>query len=105
MEPGGGRTAVQNKAAHLRFNLNSGAHWAESAEPLRPLEAVIDEPTRRVSLKGNVLRVTEHFESLKGFEELLLGLYFAIPVLLNVDLADPPIVERVDGQIGDVSFG
>jgi hypothetical protein len=104
MEAGGGRTAVRAKAAVLIFNMNSGAHSVESKDPLSPLEITIEEPAQKVTLKGTVLEVIGPFESLASVEEYLLGLYFTLPILLNVDFADPPIVERVDGELSGVPF-
>ncbi len=104
VEPGGGRTAVQSKPARALFNANNGAHWIESNEPLSPLDVTIEEPKRLVRLLGNILEFSARFDSLSELEDDLMGLYFALPMLLNVDLADPPIVERVDGQIAGVPF-
>jgi hypothetical protein len=53
---------------------------------------------------GNVLEISSEYSSLEACEEEIQGLYFVLPMLLNVDFADPPIVERVDGAIGGVAF-
>jgi hypothetical protein len=31
-------------------------------------------------------------------EDLIQSIYFALPSVLNVEFADPPFIERVDGQ-------
>lgn len=103
-EASGGRTAVKGKAASLFFNLNSGAHWIESKAPLAPLDVTIEEPSQKIILKGNVVEVSGVFDSLAIVENYLSGIYFTLPVLLNVDFADPPIVERVDGEVAGNHF-
>ncbi len=104
MEAGGGHTGVQNAPASAYFNANSGSHTIESKAPLKPLEVVIEEPNRVVSLCGNVLTLKERFDSFGALEETIQSIYFGLPILLNVEFADPPTVERVDGSIGPVSF-
>lgn len=104
MEPGGGHTTVQRKPARALFNANSGEHWIESAEPLEPLDVAITSPDSTVTLKGNVVEVREEIASLTDLEATLEGFYYVLPMLLNVDFADPPIVDRVDGSVAGVPF-
>lgn len=104
MSAGGGKTAVQSVGASVDFDANTGHHFVESKQPLRPLEVVIEEPVRKVELRGNIFRMEGRVESLVELEEMLLSVYFGLPILLNVEFADPPIVGRVEGKIGDVSF-
>ena len=46
IEAGGGHTAVRSVAAMAHFNANTGAHTIDSKTPLKPLEVVIEEPSR-----------------------------------------------------------
>ena len=104
VEGGGGHTAVQNVAASAIFNANTGAHSIESKQPLTPLGITIQERERTVRMTGTKFTVTQTFESNQQLTELVESLYFAFPMLLAVDFADPPIIERVEGQIKDVKF-
>jgi len=82
----------------------TGAHTIESKQPLQPLEVVIEEPGRVFSLNGNVLTLTETFDSWETLRGTIESVYFGLPMLLNVTFADPPIIERVDGSIGGQRF-
>ncbi len=104
MMAGGGRTAVRDVKASAFFNANSGVHTIESKQPLQPLEVVIEEPARVFSLNGNVLTLTETFDSWETLRETVESVYFGLPMLLNMTFADPPIIERVDGSIGGQRF-
>lgn len=104
LEAGGGHTAVQNVAASMLFNANIGTHSIESKEPLLPLDVTINEPTRIVRMDGNILKILQLFDSNQQLTEIVESIYFAFPMLLAVEFADPPIIERVDGQIGEVNF-
>ena len=104
LEAGGGHTAVQNVAATAYFNANTGSHVVESKQPLAPLEVTIKEPSRLVKLAGNVLTISQSFTSNQELTELIQSIYFAYPMLLAIEFADPPIIERVDGQVGGVKF-
>ena len=105
MVAGGGRTAVRGVEAKSHVNPNTGFYEIESKEPLRRLEVMIEEPpTRVVSLNGNVLTLTETFDSWETLSGTVESVYFGLPMLLNVTFADPPVVERVDGSIGGYKF-
>jgi hypothetical protein len=104
VEAGGGRTAVRAVAASALFNANSGEHTIESKTPLRALDVTVEEPIRKVQLIGNVLSVSQHVESGQELARMIEGIYFVLPLLLNVSFADPPYVERVDGTVGGSPF-
>lgn len=103
-EPGGGRTAVRAVEATVLFDANTGRHCIQSKNPLKPLEAIIEEPVRRIEMRGNELHIYTRFDSLKEMDEIVRSLFFAFPILLNIEFADPPFVERVAGKVGKVDF-
>lgn len=103
-EKGGGMTAVQNVAASIFFNANTGHHEVKSVFPLEPLEVRIEEQSQVLELKGNVLSVTKEVASILDLELMINSIFFSFPILLNIDLADPPVIERVDGTIDNVPF-
>lgn len=103
-EAGGGRTAVRAEAADALFNANTGEHMIESKAPLKLLEVIVKEATRTVRLNGNVLSVSEHVESDHELSEMIEGIYYVLPLLLNVPFADPPYIERVEGTVGVSPF-
>ncbi len=104
MEAGGGRTGVQGVPGRMLWNANTGEHTIEPERPLSPLDVTIREPTRVLRLAGNVLSVTGQFASPSELEQFIMGVYFALPPLLNVPFADPPYIEMVDGMVGSSSF-
>ena len=105
VEAAGGRTAVRAVEATVQFNANTGEHFIESGRPLEPLEVTIEEPGRRWDLQGNVLRVIiDRCESNQVLTELIESLYYGLPILLNIELADPPVVERIAGKVGSTWF-
>lgn len=104
VHPSVGRTAVKDVAAKVTFNANTGQHYIESEKPLEPLDVVIEEPKRTLHLKGNVLAINQKFDSFSELTQLIEGVYFGFPALLNVEFADPPLIERIDGVLGGKAF-
>lgn len=105
VKAGGGRTAVLSTPATALFDSNTGRHTIESKTPLRPLEVAITEsPAHSVSLKGRVFELRGRFDSMAGLAQTIESVYFAFPWLLGVPFADPPYVERVDGEIEGSPF-
>ena len=103
-ESRGGHTGIKNVGARVHFNANTGEHDIESQQPLSPLEVTVEEPGRNVRLMGRTLTVAQHFEDMRELTAIVWNVYFAIPLLLSLDFADPPIIERVDGEIAGVPF-
>lgn len=97
-------TAVKNVAASIFFNANSGHHEVESVTPLEPLKVRIEEQDQLIELKGNVFSITSEVSTPHDLEVMINSIFFCFPILLNVDLGDPPIIERVEGIISDVPF-
>jgi hypothetical protein len=100
----GGRTAVQGAPCSVFFNANSGHHFTESKAPLQPLEVTVEEPTRTIELRGNELKIRGQVESLRELDDTLYSILFVLPILLNIEFADPAVVERVEGKVGDCPF-
>jgi len=103
-EPGGGHTAMQNVAASSIFDANTGKHEIASSQPLTPLDVTITGNEWTARMEGSTLKVTQSFKSNSQLTELIESLYFSVPMLLAVEFADPPIITRVDGRIGEVEF-
>ena len=103
-EAGGGHTAVRATAARALFNANTGKHSIESNPSLQPLDVTLSAPDQEVRLSGAKLTVAQNFDSLKSLADLLEGVYFVVPALLAVEYADPPLIERVDGELDGIPF-
>lgn len=104
VEAGGGRTAVRSTAARAYFNANSGQHFIESKNPLTPLDVRVEEENRRIELKGNTLTVTFNAKDDGELDEFIQSIFFGLPMLLNLQYADPPLVIRVSGTVGTTEF-
>ena len=104
MEAGGGHTAVRAVKAKAIFNANTGEHTIESDTPLNPLDVIIEAPNRNIQLNGNILTISQTFNSNQELTELIEGVYFGVPALLSVEFADPPYIERVEGELGKSNF-
>lgn len=104
VEPGGGHTAVRAVAAKVIFNANTGQHYIESEQPLKPLDVALNEPNRTLRLNGNILEIDQYLNTNIELTQLIEGVYFALPALLNIEFADPPLIERVEGLVGGTNF-
>ncbi|HED36707.1 MAG TPA: hypothetical protein ENI76_00435 [Ignavibacteria bacterium] len=100
----GGKTAVENVAASVFFNANTGHHHVASVAPLKPLDVKLEETNRTLEIKGNKFFITTEVLTLLDLDMLVNSIFFCFPILLNVDFADPPIIERVDGTINNIPF-
>lgn len=95
---------MQSKPASVFFDASAGRHYVQCKEPLAPLEVIIEAPDRKTILNGNQITIWQQCADLAQLDQLLTSLYFGMPILLAIELADPPTIERIGGRIGDVPF-
>lgn len=103
VENGGGRTATAGTIT-IHFDPDTGQSSWESARPLSPLNVILSDDLYEFRLSGCSLEITQTVETLAELSGLLETVYFALPILLNAEFADPPLVTRVNGTVGDVNF-
>lgn len=102
---GDGKTVLRAVAATMEMNMNTGKYFAVSEIPLEPLHVVVkDSAYPLVELLGNELHVHTECSSLEELNRVIETVYYLMPVLLNVELVDPPIIDMVSGRVGDVHF-
>jgi hypothetical protein len=101
---GGGRTTVKNESGRVYFNANNGIHSVESSKPLKPLTILIEEESRITRFEGTKFSIKQMMNNEEELYNTIESLFFVLPLLINIEFADPPIIERVDGNVGDVSF-
>jgi hypothetical protein len=99
------RTATRGVAAQAQFDAMTGKHWIESETQLEPLDLTIEDGTDRTAkLNGNTLHITQQFEDGEVLQAFVESLYLGLPIVLNVEFYDPPVVNRVRGKIGETPF-
>jgi len=103
-EAGGGRTAVRAVAAQALFNAHSGQHTITSAQPLNPLEVILQYQDLKATWSGPVLTIAKRYTSADEFSRFVEVVYFVLPALLAVSFADPPYVSQVEGEIAGRPF-
>lgn len=99
-----GRTVRLGSTARSQWDANRGRSNVIGLPPLDPLEVVISDDGAKVQLNGGTLQV--------GFQcpdrATLLGtlglLRYLLPLLLNIEFSDPPVVAQSHGRVGDVEF-
>lgn len=50
-----------------------------------------------MQLAGNVLYGSQHVENSHELAQMIEGMYFVLPLRLDVSFPNPPYVERVEG--------
>jgi len=105
VEAGGGRTAVRAVAATMTFNVRTGQYTVESAQPLAPLQLLVDDSDVRLTVLGNKVTVAKIVTSEKELLSLIEAIYYVLPLLLAPEFADPPVIENVEGTVAGARFG
>lgn len=98
------RTAVKSQPARVIWDGNSGRGIIQSEATLEPLRVVAEYANLRMELQGNKLIMNTRCKDLDELNEVLSGMYYVFPFLLNLEIADPPVVKRVYGRVGERDF-
>lgn len=98
------RTLVRSRAAGIHINANTGRWLVQSNPPLEPLEVIIETPTSKFRLKGDILKYSFICSDLEELKGTLVAFKWELPTLLNVDFSDPPVVDYIKGQVGKATF-
>jgi hypothetical protein len=88
----------------VHLDTNTGHIAVEPQLPLKPLEVLINEKDRIVRLCGNILTIETQCGDIKELDGLIQSVYYAFPMLLNMEFADPPVINRVTGEVGGTPF-
>ncbi len=103
-KPTTGRTIFMPGKSKIRFGGPTARYSVKLAKPIKPLKFSFEETGRRIEIQGNKLHIHEKSDSQKLLDERVEKLFFAIPILLSTEFADPPYVEKVYGKVGKVPF-
>lgn len=98
------KTAVRAHKARVYFDANTGRRSILSDPLLESIEAIIEWDNLRLEMQGNKLVATTRCDSFQNLEDLLTTLHYIMPIILNVELAEPPVVKRTAGQVGESIF-
>ena len=101
---GEGTTLIFGASYDIMPDLHRGRGSVISPSGLNPLNVFLEEPGGRIEMNGNQLHIHEHCHSALKLEERIQDLFFGIPILLNIEFFEPPIVEKVFGRVREVEF-
>lgn len=98
------KTAVRKHRAVHFWDANTGKWGVRSDPPLESIETVVEWTNLRLEMQGSKLLAKTECETFKELHDLLIALHYAMPILLNLELAEPPTVKYTRGQVGDAIF-
>jgi len=101
---GRGSTVLRGSEARFRYDANTGRSYVDSVPPLKPLNVTIKEPNITIKLRGNQLRIRTYCVSVDALVSLIAAVYHDFPPVLNLYLAESPIIKRVKGKVGETTF-
>ncbi len=103
-EDGPSRTLVRGHAASVRINANTGRWTVQSQPPLETLVVTLKSPTTQFRLDGDVVAYDFECDNLEDLEGVLVAFKWILPTLLNLEFADPVVIEYIRGQVGETTF-
>lgn len=96
----GGRNGV------FYVNPDTGKYGFLSGHLSKPIEAIAEwsKEDLRVEMRGNKIYANFKCEDMKHLESVLGSLLTIFPTILNIELVEPPVFNRIVGRVGDAGF-
>jgi hypothetical protein len=87
------------------MNLNTGRILVSHSEPLQPVNVVLEDADGCAKFTANEFEVSFQCESRGQLQDVLEAYHYFLPIVLNVDFIDAPVIEKVEGIAGGIPFG
>lgn len=101
---GPSRTLALGSYGQAPPGVDTGRYLWSSDVPFGPLDVGLDMATTSFEMSGHRLTMTGRFETLEDLASRIELIYYRLPLLLNMDFVDSPLVVRVSGRIGRIPF-
>ena len=98
------KTVVVNSRVKAFYDANTGKQRAFSSPCLEPIEVIVEFTNLRLEMQGNMLYAKGKFETFKSLDNMITTLHYIVPILLNLELAEPPTVKYTRGHVGEATF-
>lgn len=99
-----GKTVKKNSKATAYFDANTGKTWVQCEQPLKPIDTGVEWTNMKLELKANKIFAKKRCNDGKDLNDLLIILHYILPILINLEFAEPPVVKYTKGKIGDAEF-
>lgn len=100
----GSQTLRQDTRGSVLWSGSFGRQWVEPTVSLEPVDVTIQHPDLMVVFAGNKMTMTGRFDDLRDLTQRVEGVYYGLPLLLNLDFIDSPYVLQVTGNLGGCPF-
>jgi hypothetical protein len=98
------KTVVRGSKLHVIYDANTGNQQIFSNPRLEPVETILEWTNLRIEMHGNILHAKWKCETLKNLRDTINELHYIVPILLNLELMEPPVVKYTRGRVGDSTF-
>ena len=98
------RSPVRGVEATMDIDPSRGKATVLSKRPLKPISVSVGIPNQAFTVTGDRMTVDTYCKDAIELDGVLRSLLLAVPVLLNIDLADTPHFVHISGKVGDTSF-
>ena len=103
-ESSAGRTVRLGSIARHEWDANHGRSSAAGLPSLDPLDVHISGKTFAMHLNGTTLGLEFECADRATLLGTLGSMRYLLPLLLNLEFSDPPVVAMSSGRVGDVEF-
>jgi len=98
------KTVVKGSRVEVFYDANTGKQRAFSSPCLEPIEVILEFTNLRLEMQGNMLHAKGKCETFKSLDNMIVTLHYIVPILLNLELAEPPTVKYTRGRVGEATF-
>jgi hypothetical protein len=99
-----GQTVRLGSTARAQWDANRGRSATLGLPPMDPLNVHISDDGMSVHMQGPLVRVDFECPERATLLGVLGALRYLLPLILNLEFADPPVAVMSSGRVGEVEF-
>lgn len=70
----------------------------------KPIQQSVEFANLKMEMQGNKLYVTSRCQDIKILDNLIIICHYILPIMLNLEFAEPPTVKYTRGRVGNTVF-
>ncbi|MEU8076785.1 hypothetical protein AB0B31_15180 [Catellatospora citrea] len=98
------RTGAAGITNTVTWNANTDRDWVVMSDPLDPVAVDFAVGDATADFEGNVLTYRRKLHSRNELTAALERMLYRLPLALNVEFIDAPVITEVTGRVGDAEF-
>lgn len=99
------KTIAKGSTPTVLIDANTGKQGVKYYDPpFKSIQQSAEFANLKMEMQGNKLHVTTKCQDFRSLDNLMIICHYILPILLNLEFAEPPTVKYTRGRVGETVF-